>query len=76
MKLKDVNTGLIGKKVEISVTGLIVKGIIKGIFENEYSKGIEVSHEPIQWGNQILTNTISTARKFDEFGNLRYAKLI
>jgi len=76
MKIQEVNTGLIGKKVEIIVTGEMVKGIITGIFEDKHRKGIEVNHEPVQWGEDVFTNTTSTARKFDEFGSLRHAKLI
>ena len=76
MKIQEVNTGLIGRKVEIIVTGEMVKGIITGIFEDKHHKGIEVNHEPVQWGEDVFTNTTSTARKFDEFGSLRHAKLI
>lgn len=76
MRIQEVNTGLIGKKVEIIVTGEMVKGIITGIFEDNHRKGIEVNHEPVQWGEDVFTNTTSTARKFDEFGSLRHAKLL
>ena len=76
MTTKEVNKGLIGKKVEIMVTGLMVKGTITGIVEDKHVKGIAVEHEPVHWGDQVLTNTHSTARKFDEFGSLGHAKLI
>ena len=76
MKTQEINSKLIGKKVEIIVTGLMVKGIITGIVEDQFRKGIEVNHEPVQWGQDILTNTTSTARKYDEFGSLKNAKLI
>ena len=76
MTTQEINSKLIGKKVEIIVTGLMVKGIITGIVEDQFRKGIEVNHEPVQWGQDTLTNTTSTARKYDEFGSLKYAKLI
>ena len=76
MTTQEINSKLIGKKVEIIVTGLMVKGIITGIVEDQFRKGIEVNHEPVQWGQDILTNTTSTARKYDEFGSLKNAKLI
>lgn len=76
MTTQEVNAKLIGKEVEIIVTGLMVKGIITEIHDDKYSKGIRVIHEPVQWGNDIFTNTLTTARKFDEFGSLGYAKLI
>jgi len=76
MTTQEINSGLIGKQVEIIVTGLMVKGIITGIVEDKFRKGIEVNHEPVQWGQDVFTNTTSTARKWDEFGSLRHAKLI
>ena len=76
MTTQEINNGLIGNKVEIIVTGLMVKGIITGIVEDQFRKGIEVNHEPVQWGQEIFTNTTSTARKFDQFGSLKHAKLI
>ena len=76
MKTQEINKNLIGKEVEIIVTGLMVKGIVTGIYENKHAKGIEVEHEPVYWGDQVLTNTISRARKFDDFGSLRHARLV
>ena len=76
MKTSEVNQNLIGKEVEIIGTGLMVKGIVTGIFEDKHAKGIEVEHEPVHWGDDIFTNTTSMARKWDEFGSLRHAKLI
>ena len=44
--------------------------------ENENAKGIEVNHEPVNWGGEIYTNSTPWARKCDEFGSLQHAKLI
>ena len=76
MTTQEVNEKLIGKEVEIIVTGLMVKGIVTEIYNNKYSKGIRVTHEPVQWGNDIYTTSLTSARKFDEMGSLKYAKLI
>jgi len=76
MKTSEVNTSLIGKKVEIIVTGLMVKGIVTGIYENKSTKGIKVNHEPVNWGGAIITQSKSLARIRDEFGSLEYAKII
>ena len=76
MTTQEVNAKLIGKEVEIIVTGLMVKGIVTEIYNDEYSKGIRVIHEPVQWGNDTYTKSLTTARKFDEMGSLKYAKLI
>ena len=59
MTTTEVNKSLIGKEVEIMVTGLMVKGVVTGIYECEYSKGIEVNHEPVNWGGEIYTNSTS-----------------
>ena len=76
MKTSEVNTSLIGKKVEIMVTGLMVKGIVTAIYECNHAKGIIVNHEPVNWGNEIYTTSTSLSRKSDDWGNLEYAKLI
>ena len=76
MKTSEINKSLIGKEVKIMVTGLMVKGIVTGIYENENAKGIEVNHEPVNWGGEIYTNSTPWARKCDEFGSLQHAKLI
>ena len=72
----EINKSLIGKEVEIMVTGLMVKGVVTGIYECEYSKGIEVNHEPVNWGGEIYTTSTSLSRKSDDLGNLKYANLI
>lgn len=76
MTTTEINKSLIGKEVEIIVTGLMVKGIVTGIYECEYAKGIEVNHEPVNWGGEIYTNSTSLARKSDDWGCLQHAKLI
>ena len=76
MKTKEVNEKLIGKEVEIIVTGLMVKGIVTEIYNDKYSKGIRVTHEPVQWGKNTFVNSLCIGRIFDEMGSLKYAKLI
>ena len=75
MTTKEVNKGMIGKSRDYS-NWTYIKGTITGIVEDRCVKGIAVEHEPVHWGDQVLTNTHSTARKFDEFGSLGHAKLI
>lgn len=77
MRTNEVSNEMVGKKVEVVFTGLKVTGVITGIVEDEYSKGVAVKlDKPVQWGDDMYTNMESTARKKDEAGNLQYTKLI
>lgn len=77
MRTEEVSNELVGKKVECVFTGMKVTGVITGIVEDEYSKGVAVKFDkPVQWGDDMYTNMESTARKKDEAGNLQYTKLI
>ena len=76
MTTKEINISLVGKKVSVMVTGLRVNGVITDIWEDDYASGVRVKHEPVQWGEDYFTTLLSTARKFDNSGNLKYTKLI
>lgn len=77
MKTSEINSSLIGKKVECVFTGLKTTGTIINIIDEEYSKGVRIKFdEPINWGGDWYEEFESTARKSDEFGNLNHTKLI
>jgi hypothetical protein len=76
MKISEISTDLIGKKVSVINTGLRVNGVITGIIDDEHCKGVKVKHEPVQWGEDNFTVLHSLARKCDGWGNLEYTKLI
>ena len=76
MTSNEINISLVGKKVSVMVTGMRVNGIITGIWEDEYATGVRVKHEPVQWGEDSFTTLLSTARKCDNAGNLKYTELI
>ena len=77
MTTKEINSSLIGKRVKVMFTGLMAEGVITGIEDNQYSKGIVVALDsPIQWGDYLYDVVHSSARKIDEFGCLHHAELI
>lgn len=77
MKTTEVNDRLVGKKVKGVFTSLEVTGIITGIFENEYSKGVEIKlDKPVVWGDFTYKSYTSTARKCDDWGNLQLTELV
>lgn len=77
MKATEVNSSLVGKKVKGILTSLEVTGVITGIFENEYSKGVEIRLDnPVVWGDYTYENYTSTARKHDNWGNLQLTELV
>lgn len=76
MTIAEVNINLIGRKVSVINTGLRVEGVIADIWEDKYAKGVRVIHEPVNWGGEYYTNLLSTARKCDGEGNLKYTELI
>lgn len=77
MKTTEVNESLVGKKVKGILTSLEVTGVITGIFENEYSKGVEIRLDnPVVWGDYTYENYTSTARKHDNWGNLQLTELV
>lgn len=77
MKTTDINESLIGKKVKGIFTGLEITGEIVGIVEDEYSKGVRIfMDEEVNWGGSWYRYYESTARKFDDWGNLNHTELI
>lgn len=77
MKTSEVTKELVGKKVECVVTGLKVTGVVTGIIDEEYSKGVIIQLDtPVQWGDDLFTVHHSTSRKSDDFGNLSNTHLI
>lgn len=77
MTTSDINSSLIGKKVKGIFTAMEVTGIIDRIIDDKYSAGVHiVLDKPVQWGEFWYKDYESTSRKHDEFGNLKYTKLI
>ena len=77
MTTSDINNSLIGKRVKGIFTGMEVRGTITGTVDNQYSAGVEIQLDySVVWGDYTYTNYQSTARKMDEFGNLKHTELI
>ena len=77
MKTNEVTKELIGKKVSCVITGLRTTGVVTGIIDNKWSKGLIIKLDtPVQWGEDIFTVHHSTSRKSDDFGNLSKTYLI
>lgn len=77
MKTNEVTNKLINKKVECVVTGLKTTGVVTGIIDNQWSKGVIIKLDtPVQWGDDVFTIWHSTSRKSDDFGNLSNTHLI
>ena len=77
METSEVTNELINKKVECVVTGLKTTGVITGIIDNQWSKGVIIKLDtPVQWGDDVFAVWHSTSRKSDDFGNLSNTHLI
>lgn len=77
MTVEEVNKGLIGKRVSGIFTSMRVEGHVSEIIDNEYSKGVKIElDDPVNWGGYYYHSYTSTARKMDNWGNLKYTKLI
>lgn len=77
MKTAEVNNDLVGKRVKGIFTSLEITGVITGVFENEYSKGVDIKlDKPVVWSDYAYENYTSTARKCDDWGNLECTDLI
>ena len=77
MKVAEISESMVGKKVECMCTGAKCTGTISSIVEDVYSKGFHIIlDKPVRWGDDIYTEYDSTARKCDDFGNLKYTNLI
>lgn len=77
MKTVEVNNNLVGKRVKGIFTSLEVTGVITGIYEDKYSKGVEIKLDrPVVWGDCSYESYTSTARKHDDWGNLQHTALL
>lgn len=90
MKTSEVNQSLVGKRVKGIFIGLEVTGTIIGIVEDlSYpwkpeskdnqvcAKGVRIKLDnPVQWGDFWYKEYESTARVFDDWGNLQHTELI
>ena len=77
MKTSEVNENLIGKRVAGVFTAMEVSGTITGIVDYGCDKGVRIRlDEGVNWGDEIFHEYESTARVDDEFGNLKYTRVI
>lgn len=84
MKTSDITKELVGKRVSCITIGMKGEGTIVGIVEDHdpatgklCSKGVKIKLDnPVQWGDDLYDINESTARIFDEKGNLQYTELI
>lgn len=77
MKTTEINQSIIGKRCECMFIGIVVKGTITEIEECKYSVNVKVVFDsPQQWGDDIYEHDWTWGRKSDEFGPLKYLKLI
>ena len=77
MTTSEINTNLIGKKVKGIFTSMGVTGTIIGLVDDQHSAGVEIELDrPVVWGDYTYNKYQSTARKHDQFGNLKYTELI
>lgn len=77
MKTIEVNDSLVGQKVKGIFTSLEVTGVITAIYEDEYSKGVEIKLDSsVAWGDYLYDKYRSTARKHDGWGNLQHTEII
>ena len=64
MTTQEINIELVGKKISLMRKGIRVNGVITGIYQAKTGYGhevlgLEVSHEPVQWGNEVYTSGAS-----------------
>lgn len=77
MKTTEIIQSIIGKRCECMFTGMMVKGIITKIEDCKYSVNVKVVFDsPQQWGDDMYEYDWTWGRKSDEFGPLKYLKLI
>lgn len=73
----DITPDLVGNRCKTMWAGIIVTGRITDVFEDEYTAGVNIDFDkPQQWGDDIYTHSDASARKTDEFGNLRYLVIL
>lgn len=76
-ELKSLGNKIIGEHVECIFTGMLVTGIVIKVVENAYTIGVIVKYDnPHNWGDQYFYEGDASARKFDDFGSLKYLKII
>ena len=76
MKTTEINQSIIGKRCECMFTGMMVKGIITEIEDCKYSVNVKLSLTPHSSGDDMYEHDWTWGRKSDEFGPLKYLKLI
>lgn len=85
MRTSEVTNALIGKRVKGVHGARPVTGTIIGIVEDKYSKGVRIKLDSpvffasgygVQHTEWEETEYESTARKFDDWGNLQHTELI
>lgn len=77
MRTTEVNESLIGKRVAGVFTAMEVTGTITGIVDDGFSKGVKIKLDNgVNWGNEIFHEYESTVRVEDEWGNLKYTRII
>ena len=65
------------ERCECMFTGIMVKGTITEIKDCKYSVNVKVVFDsPQQWGDDMYEYDWTWGRKSDEFGPLKYLKLI
>lgn len=77
MKTTEINQSIIGKRCECMFIGMMVKGIITKIEDCKYSVNVKVVFDSTQqWGDDMYEYDWTWGGKSDEFGPLKYLKLI
>ena len=77
MKMTEVNKELIGKRCECISFGAMVTGVIEEVSVTKYTAGVKVRYDkPQRWGNEILHSDWTHGDKDDEFGSLKYLRLL
>ena len=77
MKTTEVNNSIIGKRCEAIFTGMMVTGTIEDIKIDKHTASVKVRFDkPCQWGDYLYESNWSFARLHDEFGSLKYLKII
>ena len=75
MKTTEITSGMVGHKCLGIVFGELIQGIITAIEETECCVTVYFDHKPVNWGGDIYTHSSNWARKYDEFGSLKYLRL-
>ena len=84
MKTSEINNSIIGKRVNGIFLATPITGTITEIVEDYCpvtkvlcGKGVKIElDEPLHDGNDVYTSYESTARVYDDWGNLEYTKIM